>query len=69
MRAGRPHRRVPLAAAGSGLLVGGMAFRASGVAVGASPMRQLAPVHALAAFLFNAAILAVAVNLAAGPVD
>jgi uncharacterized membrane protein len=46
-----------------------MAFRASGVAVGASPMRQLAPVHALTAFLFNAAILAVGVNLAAGPVD
>ncbi|MBL6454186.1 DUF1345 domain-containing protein [Belnapia sp. T6] len=44
----------------------GMTFQTSDVAVSARLLRQLTLIHALVAFLFNAVILAAAVNLAAG---
>jgi uncharacterized membrane protein len=43
----------------------GMTFQTSDVAVSARLLRQLTLVHALVSFLFNAVIVAAAVNLAA----
>jgi uncharacterized membrane protein len=47
-------------------LVLGMTFQVSDVAITARKFRRLAALHGLIGFLFNATILALAVNLAAG---
>jgi uncharacterized membrane protein len=47
-------------------LVLGMTFQVSDVAITARKLRRLATLHGLIGFLFNTAILALAVNLAAG---
>ena len=47
-------------------LVLGMTFQVSDVAITARKLRRLAALHGLIGFLFNATILALAVNLAAG---